>query len=519
MPSNLTPHAAADLVHGSAEMALLDVREAGQFGEGHALFAVPVPYSRLELMVPALVPRRGTKVILVDDGDGVADRAHTALLGLGYCDVAIIDGGMPGWRLAGLGMFKGVNVPSKLLGELVQHRTHPRTITSQQLAAWRHDGRPYQLFDARPPAEYAKMRIPGAVCLPNGELAHRYHAVASGNTPIVVTCAGRTRGLIGVAGLRLAGIGGEIYALENGTQGWTLAGLALERANTPAPFPRLDDTALASSRQRGEALMRAQAIPSIDAASIAGWIADPDRTTYLFDVRSAPETSADPIPSAVAVPGVQLVQATDQWVGVRRSRIVLLDDTGLRAAIAAHWLRCLGYEAVIATVDDPIRRLPATPPVPMPPLPLPISPDACHRLLADDADAMLLDLSPSRAYRELHAEPAVWAIRPRLPDVRRRVVCLMADEPAIATLAAVNLAAQGANAIRWVEGGRKAWRAAGLPVASTPSIPSDAEAIDYLLFVHDRHDGNLDACRRYLAWEQGLLDQVSEDERHQFRVW
>ena len=31
------------------EIALVDVREAGQFGEGHPFFAIPLPYSRLEL--------------------------------------------------------------------------------------------------------------------------------------------------------------------------------------------------------------------------------------------------------------------------------------------------------------------------------------------------------------------------------------------------------------------------------------------------------------------------------------
>ena len=33
------------------ELALFDVREAGEFGEGHPFFAIPLPYSRLELDV------------------------------------------------------------------------------------------------------------------------------------------------------------------------------------------------------------------------------------------------------------------------------------------------------------------------------------------------------------------------------------------------------------------------------------------------------------------------------------
>ena len=45
-----------------------------------------------------------------------------------------------------------------------------------------------------------------------------------------------------------------------------------------------------------------------------------------------------------------------------------------------------------------------------------------------------------------------------------------------------------------------------------------AEAIDFLFFVHDRHDGNLDAARTYIAWETGLVAQLDAAERDEFRV-
>jgi hypothetical protein len=36
--------------------------------------------------------------------------------------------------------------------------------------------------------------------------------------------------------------------------------------------------------------------------------------------------------------------------------------------------------------------------------------------------------------------------------------------------------------------------------------------------VHDRHQGNLDAARRYLPWEQGLIAQCSLQELATFRL-
>ena len=48
------------------EIALLDVREVGQFGEGHLFFAVPLPYSRFELALPALTPNPAVRLVLCD---------------------------------------------------------------------------------------------------------------------------------------------------------------------------------------------------------------------------------------------------------------------------------------------------------------------------------------------------------------------------------------------------------------------------------------------------------------------
>ena len=64
------------MLHDGSELALIDVREAGQFGESHLLFATPLPYSRLELDIGALVPRRSAPIVLCDDGrSGVTEVA------------------------------------------------------------------------------------------------------------------------------------------------------------------------------------------------------------------------------------------------------------------------------------------------------------------------------------------------------------------------------------------------------------------------------------------------------------
>ena len=59
----------------------------------------------------------------------------------------------------------------------------------------------------------------------------------------------------------------------------------------------------------------------------------PRRTLFVFDVRSEEEFASGHLPGAVDVPVVQLVQATDQWIGVRRAHVILVDDTGDAVAL------------------------------------------------------------------------------------------------------------------------------------------------------------------------------------------
>ena len=139
--NTVTPRQLKTLLHGGGEIALLDVREAGQFGESHLLFATPLPYSRLELDIGPLVPRKSAPIVVCDDGaTGIAARAAARLRTLGYADVAVLEGGTTAWSAAGYTLFKGVNVPSKLFGELVEHACHTPRVTAQELARMRAAG-------------------------------------------------------------------------------------------------------------------------------------------------------------------------------------------------------------------------------------------------------------------------------------------------------------------------------------------------------------------------------------------
>src|SRR5882762_5682681 len=119
----------------SGELALIDVREEGLFSESHLLFARSVPLSRLELRMARLVPRRATRIVLVDAAEGLAERAASVLGEAGYSGLHILNGGIAAWEAAGFELFSGVNVPSKAFGEFVEHESHTPSISAEELDA------------------------------------------------------------------------------------------------------------------------------------------------------------------------------------------------------------------------------------------------------------------------------------------------------------------------------------------------------------------------------------------------
>src|SRR5262249_44801178 len=92
------------------ELALIDVREELLYSKNHLLWARSAPLSRLELKFARLVPRRATRIVLIDDNDGLVPRAAVILNRAGYTNLHCLKGGMPAWTAAGYEAFSGVNV-------------------------------------------------------------------------------------------------------------------------------------------------------------------------------------------------------------------------------------------------------------------------------------------------------------------------------------------------------------------------------------------------------------------------
>ena len=511
---------------GGGEIALLDLREQGAFGEGHLLYASCLPLSRLELRVGRLVPRRSAPVVLCDGGEGLAERGAGKLAALGYSDVRVLAGGAPAWRAAGHSLFTGLNVPSKAFGEFVEHEFGTPSVSAEALKAMMDRGERIVVLDSRPMDEFQVMSIPGGVCCPGAELVHRVgDAAPDPDTLVVVNCAGRTRSIIGAQSLINAGIANRVTALRNGTMGWHLAGYELARGRSDRPPPRgaawRDGAARAADR-----VARRFGVEYADPAALAAWRAESDvRSLYVFDVRSPEEYEQGHLADAVHAAGGQLVQATDDYAAILGARIALVDDDGVRATLTASWLRQMGWEAFVvrgaleaeALVTGAAPAAAAGMPPASAPEPKPAAVAAPElKALLDAGRVLVVDLADSRTFRRGHVPGAYHAVRADLAErlaglPARPVVVLTSPDGTLAALAAADVE----GGVRVLGGGTAAWTAAGFDTeAGAEGLAANVN--DVWLRPYDRGAGVEDAMRHYLAWEVDLVAQLERDGTARF---
>ena len=512
-------------LHDGREIGVLDVREHGQYGEQHLLYAVNLPYSRLEADAWRLVPNLRVRIVLIDeDGLDIAVSCAERLKGLGYTDVHILQGGIRNWIAHGLTVFAGVNVPSKVFGEIAEEIFHTPHISAKELHRRQQEGEKLVVLDGRPFQEYQKMNIPGSLCCPNGELAFYVdELVPDEDTTIVINCAGRTRSIIGAQTLLNLGIKNPVYALENGTQGWMLADQKLDHGSSGSWKTVSLGADVFSKQQRAKRLVEKYQIQIVDQEKVSQWCQDDLRTVFLLDIRD-PQECLNKVPSGfLNAPGGQLIQATDQYVGVRNSRIVLLDTDGVRAPVVASWLWMQGWEVYVMTcgvgqTNRVSRQAKAC-----------VEIKNVKEITADEATALItrgyrvLDLRPSAEYGKSHIKDATWTIRPKVKDTFDKVgnpeqVLLIGTDLDVLELVARDLRQLGATEIAGYLGSLDLLEKNGPGMLTSTNALAIEQRIDYLFFVHDRHDGNKEAARQYLSWELGLVAQLDESEKQAYRI-
>ena len=464
-----------------------------------------------------------------DDGRRAALAADTVER-MGYRDVSVLEGGINAWVNAELPTEWGMNVPSKDFGERIEIHDHVANISADDLHARLEEGRPTVILDSRTPEEYQRFAIPGGRSIPGGELPLRITDIAEGleqDTAIIVNCAGRTRSIIGARVLQRMGIP-NVYALTNGTAGWTLAGYELERGADRVDMPQPSDEASARGRGLRRPPRRGGRRPFSRHSRAAG-PADrplrahgvPHRRAHAGRVsgRAHPRLSLGPRRAGRAAHrrrcrgeaqrrrlllrrqgprhGHGLVVPADGHRGrVRRRR---------RGARVGRRGTFVGRGRAGRSALRPRRG--HGPP--------------CHAVtpeeLAAHDDAVVLFVDTSQEFASGHVPGARWIARGWL-ELRIGDLGVERDAPVVVTcadgrssaLAGLTLYGLGYTYVSYLEGGMAAWREAGLPVerglTGVMAMPGDIPA-DTVIAGPERSYAD---TVTYLRWEIALGDKYKE---------
>ena len=511
------------------EIALIDVREEDPFAQCHPLFAANMPLGRIEVDAWTRIPRLSTRVVVYDNGEGLALPAARTFQRLGYTQVQLLAGGLQGWKDGGGEVFRDVNVPSKSFGELVESKRHTPSLSAQEVKALIDNKADVVVLDARRFDEYNTMSIPSGVSVPGAELVLRARTMAPNvTTRIIVNCAGRTRSIIGTQSLINSGIPNPVSALRNGTIGWTLAGQELVKG-AQARFPEVSDEERQRAANSALAVAYRAGVQRLTWDEFLALRDERQRTTYLFDVRTPEEFTAGHLPHALNAPGGQLVQETDHQAPVRGARIVLCDTDGVRANMSASWLAQMGWEVYVLkniTPDQFNVSVSQDRALPEPVGQVTRVQAAQLKAWLNDRNShtVVLDLSTSAQFVKAHIQNAWWVLRSQLKASLDKAhkghrYVLTCQDGSVSRYAVADVKALVKTGIDvvWLEGGNAAWVSAGNKLHPGDS-QLGAERIDRYRRPYEGTDNPVAAMQGYLDWEFGLVDQLARDGTHHFRV-
>lgn len=482
MPSTITVDELREMRDNQTPHALIDVREKGEFVQRHIFRAVPIPRGLLEIRMPQRVPVRDVPVILYDVDGHRAGLAAKTLESMGYQDVRLLEGGLDAWAAAGGRTDYGTNVPGKDYGEKVAVQRKTPQLTPQEIVERQKRGERIIILDSRTREEYERAHVPGAFSVPGAELPKRIRTLIDApenkDATIVVNCAGRTRSILGADVLIRMGTPNPVYALENGTMAWTMAGFELETG--PGADVAVADSPSAHAVARAFANRVAEedgvgtlSIEEFEKLRASGAL------HYALDVRLPHEYKAGHIPGSISLPGGQIALAADEIVAVNQALVVMISNGDIRSKISGSYARQIGYPNV-AVLEGGIEGWRASGRDLVTDDPAPevfglaaameraasIAPDEL-KAVVDAGEALIVDVKGSGDYALDHIAGSRWVPR---GDLERRIgKYAEKDQPLVVTdndgvraaLAAATLLDLGYTNVRWLAGGLDAWRAAG----------------------------------------------------------
>ncbi len=525
------PDKLAHLLRSGEACACIDVRERGEFALEQIPETTPLARGTLEYRVPMMVPSKSVSVVVCCDDGRRSEMAALTLLQMGYRDVQLLAGGLVAWKKPGLATRQGWGVGGKEYGEKMSVKEAVPQITAEDLFLLRRKGEKVVVVDVRTEEEYLRGHVPGARNIPGGQLLFELPGLLHNDSLVVVSCAGRTRGILGAQLLREAGLR-NVCALLNGAMGWRLAGYDLEVGPSDGEveksgirsWPWVEE---ATNRLAMTDKVRSVACQEVKRVGASG------KAYYFVDVRLPKEFRSGHVVGSINLPLGQIALAYENFIAVRQATLFVLADDEIRPVWAAALFQRLGFRNVFV-VEGGIQAMAAhgfhlareEAETEMEVFGL-----ADARLLVSGVvpaqlleysttgrNVMILDVRGSGEYGSGHIRGAHWLARGKLelgiqakvPDKRRKIITVC-DSGVRSIMAAATLKSLGYHDVTYLEGGLRAWQREGLALQDGLDGADVTREEAQADFGHTLWTGALgkstSEMQRYLSWEESLGHQ------------
>lgn len=203
-------------------------------------------------------------------------------------------------------------------------------IDAKTLKAQLHDGGEIALLDAREEVPYDARHVLMASCVPLGRLEAMVDALVPRRSARVVWCDDG-EGLAARAADRMAALGyGDVSVLDGGIAAWEAAGY------------RIYNGVHVPSKAFAEVIEHEAGTPYISAKQLKEMM-DSGTDMALFDSRSYEEYHVNSIPTAISVPGAELVYRFKDLVPSPDTEVVVNCGGRTRSIIGAQALISAGF--------------------------------------------------------------------------------------------------------------------------------------------------------------------------------
>ena len=339
----------AEELAGSELPTIIDVRSKAEWDkDGYIEGSVNIPFNDFYASLDQIPSDKEARIIVLCAS---GHRGSIIMMGLrlmGYTNVINLNGGLNGWKSAGLPVVGYVDW-STVMGEFVTNLPADAgfySIKSDKLNEMLVENPPF-IVDVREPAEIeANGYIAGSINIPIRDLLKNLDKLPAQDQKIVVTCASGHRGSLGMMTLRLLGYT-DVVNLNGGMNGWIKAQFPVETGVPAAPVagtaPEVDATRFAaldtylSGLPEGFGAVKA---PDFNVELTGGTV------PFILDVRTVDEFNKSYIDGAININVTDVPVNLAQLPTDKAAPIVVLCQSGHRGAIVQMYLQFLGYTNV-----------------------------------------------------------------------------------------------------------------------------------------------------------------------------